>query len=76
MLDEAHFSIVVGDHAQRLGIGTELVRRLIQVAQDEKLRRIGAVMVADNQHMAHILTKLGFRLTPMSDGKVRAERDL
>lgn len=76
LLDEARFSLVVSDRAQCLGIGAELVRRLIQVAKDERLRRIGVVMAADNHHMEHILTKLSFQLVPVSDGKVQAVLDL
>jgi len=76
LLDEARFSIVISDHAQGLGIGNELVRRLIQVAKDEKLHRIGVILLADNHHMQYILENLGFRLVPTSDGKVQAELDL
>jgi acetyltransferase len=76
LLDQARFSIVISDHAQGIGIGAELVRHLIQVARDEKLRRIGVIVLSDNHHMQHILESQGFRLVPFADGKLHAELDL
>jgi acetyltransferase len=76
LLDEARFSIVISDHAQGIGIGAELVRHLIQVARDEKLSRIGVIVLSDNHHMQHVLQSQGFRLAPFADGKLHAELDL
>jgi ribosomal protein S18 acetylase RimI-like enzyme len=76
LLDEARFSIVISDHMQGIGIGAELVRHLIEVARDERLRRIGVIVLSDNLHMQHILEGLGFRLVPLADGKIQAEFDL
>ena len=36
---EAEVAVLVSDHYQRYGLGSELVRCLIQVARDEKLDR-------------------------------------
>jgi acetyltransferase len=60
--DEAEVAVLVADQCQRRGLGTELLSKLIQVARDEKLRRISASMLADNAGMQAIFRKLGFRL--------------
>jgi acetyltransferase len=76
-MDEARFSVLISDQAQGLGVGSELVRRIVEVARGEKLRRLIADMTPDNKAMQRICEKLGFRLNPASDGKmVRAELEL
>jgi len=52
------------------------VRRLAQIARDEKLDRVEAIITSDNLTMQHLAQKTGARLTPQSDGKVKAEIDL
>jgi acetyltransferase len=76
-LNEARFSILISDQSQGLGIGSELVRRIVDVAKGERLRRLTAIVTPDNQPMQHIFQKLGFRLEPTSDGKmVEAKMEL
>ncbi len=71
---QAEFAILVADHCQRLGIGTELLRRLVQVARAEKLEWICAEMQADNVGMQRVAEKVGFSLVPVPGaGLVRAE---
>ncbi len=72
----ARFSMIVSDHFQGRGLGAELVRRLAQIARDEKLDRVEAIITSDNQAMQHLAQKMGARLSPTSDGKVKAEIDL
>ncbi|MFB2923160.1 MULTISPECIES: bifunctional acetate--CoA ligase family protein/GNAT family N-acetyltransferase [Aerosakkonema] len=59
---EAEFSMLVSDRFQRQGLGTELLRRLVQIARDEKLDRITADILSNNMAMQRISEKLGFRL--------------
>ncbi len=59
---EAEFAILVSDLFQRQGLGTELLRRLLQIGRDEKLRRITADILPDNYGMQRICEKLGFTL--------------
>jgi acetyltransferase len=59
-LNEAEFALLISDDWQRQGLGTQLVKRLIHVAQDEKLERITATVLADNHAMQHLLKKVGF----------------
>lgn len=75
-MNAARISILISDLCQGVGIGTELLRRVIQVAKDEKLEEIEAVITHDNQVMNHIFTKLGFTITPIEDNKISAKLSL
>ncbi len=39
--NEGEVAVLVSDQYQRLGLGKELLRRVVQIARDEKLRRVG-----------------------------------
>jgi acetyltransferase len=64
---EAEVAVVVSDEYQRRGLATELLRRLIHFARDEKLTRIVAEMLRDNLAIQTTLKKLGFSLRVMGD---------
>ncbi len=72
--DEAEFGMLVSDRFHNQGLGTELLRRLLQVGRDEKLARITAEILPDNHVMQHLCKKLGFCLERESD-VVRAIHD-
>jgi acetyltransferase len=75
--DEGELAVLVDDRFQHLGIGTELYRRLITVAREEKLKRLQCTVLTENREMQAICQKLGFRLSvDAEDGTVRAELDL
>jgi|ERR1700692_1218579 len=59
--DEAEVAILVSDQYQKQGLGTELLRRLIQIARDQKLHRVSSELLRDNLVMQVIVRKLGFR---------------
>ena len=59
---EAEFAVLVSDEWQRQGLGTELLRRLIEIGRDEKLTRISGVVLAENHAMQHICRKVGFKV--------------
>jgi acetyltransferase len=61
-LEGAEFDILVHDLYQRHGLGTALLRRLIEVGRTEGLRRIAATMLWDNHGMQRTCQKLGFQL--------------
>lgn len=61
-LPEAEFAVLVSDGAQRQGLGRELMKRLLQVARDEKLQRVTAEILRDNHGMQKLLRELGFAL--------------
>ncbi|MGZ9222930.1 MAG: bifunctional acetate--CoA ligase family protein/GNAT family N-acetyltransferase, partial [Anaerolineales bacterium] len=68
--NEARLSILIGDPFQGIGLGGELIRRAIDIARQEKLSRLSAVLTADNQIMQHIFEKLGFSMEPGEDEKL------
>jgi acetyltransferase len=75
--EEAEFSITVIDRSQRQGLGTELLRRLLDVARQEKIRRLAAEILPDNIAMQHVCHKLGFKLERhLEEGVVKAEIEL
>jgi len=74
---EGELAVLVSDEYQHKGLGTELLRRLIQVARDEKLHRLVAEMLHDNLVMQSIFKRLGFRLWSIDDpGSVQAALNL
>jgi len=74
--DEAEFAILIEDQFQGQGLGTELLRRLVQVAQDEPdIGRVMAYMLPENLGMRRISEKLAFDLK-FEDRMVRAEKKI
>jgi acetyltransferase len=65
---EGRFTLLINDHFQGRGIGTELLRHLIEVAREEKLQRVTATMTVDNHAMQQTCKKLGFRLFHAEQG--------
>ncbi len=61
-LDEAEFSILIGDRWQGKGLGTELLKLLVQIGREEKLRRITAHILGENLAMQRVSRKIGFDL--------------
>ena len=75
--DDARITVLVNDRFQGIGLGRELMRRLLQIGRAEKIRRVIATMTADNATMARTCEALGFRLNPATEGGLRtAEIDL
>jgi acetyltransferase len=58
--NEAEFAIVISDQYQKQGLGTQLLKLLVQVGRDEKLKRILATILPDNRDMQHLCRKVGF----------------
>ncbi len=69
-LNEARFSVLISDCCHGLGIGSELVRQLIQLARQEKIFRLEALMIPENEVMRHVFEKLGFQISPFDEGKM------
>ena len=65
---EAEVAILVSDQYQKQGLGTELLRRLIQIARDRKLHRVSGELLRDNLAIQIIVKKLGFRFNFCADG--------
>jgi acetyltransferase len=72
--DTAQFAVLIGDRFQRRGLGTELLRRLVEIGRAEKLRRITAEILPENLGMQAVAEKLRFKLTNVAgEAMVRAE---
>ncbi len=74
--NEAEVAIVVVDQFQHRGLGTYLLGHLIEVARDEKLRRMVADILPENREMQRLCEKLGFRLSYTTGESVRAVIEL
>jgi acetyltransferase len=75
--NEAEVAVLVSDRHHNLGLGLELLRRVIEVARDEKLGRVSAEMLTDNMGMQAIVKRLGFKVGASKDRtSVRAFLDL
>ncbi|MGK7914822.1 MAG: bifunctional acetate--CoA ligase family protein/GNAT family N-acetyltransferase, partial [Prochloraceae cyanobacterium] len=61
-VDEAEFSLLVSDSCQRQGLGTELLRQLVEIGRDEGIKRIKAEILPINRAMQRVSEKLGFRV--------------
>ena len=71
--DEAEFALLISDRFQGQGLGTALLRRLIQVGRDEAIARIVGTILPENLGMRRVCEKLGFQLThEVDDAVIRA----
>jgi acetyltransferase len=60
--NEAEFAIVLSDSYQGKGLGTEVLRRLLDVGKQEHVKRIVGYILSDNLAMRRACTKLGFQV--------------
>ena len=67
--EEAELAVIVADRFQKRGIGTEIVRQLVDFARDEKLERITATVLFENRPMQKLFARLGFRKAQAADGE-------
>jgi acetyltransferase len=73
-MKEAEMAILINDDFHGRGLGTELLRRLIEIGREEKIECMVADILAENRTMQRICEHLGFRLTyEPEDGLVKAE---
>lgn len=73
-INEAECAVLVRDEFQHQGIGTQLYRRIIDIAHAEKIHRVISTMMVENREMRAVCQKLGFKVTiDMEDQMARAE---
>ncbi|MGB8581009.1 MAG: GNAT family N-acetyltransferase [Candidatus Sulfotelmatobacter sp.] len=65
--NEAEVAVLVSDQYQKLGLGYELLRRIVEIARDEKLSQVSAEMLPDNLAMQVIMKRMGFRVRASDD---------
>jgi acetyltransferase len=66
-MNQAEFALLISDRWHGQGLGSELLRRLIQVGRHERLSRITANILLENHAMHHLCKKSGFKLTRDAD---------
>jgi len=65
--NEAEFAMLVIDDYQGEGVGTELLRRLVTVGENEGLDRITADILRQNRAMQRVCEKLDFQIVHSDD---------
>ena len=68
--EKAEVAVLVSDPYQRHGLGSELVRRLIQVAHNQNMQEIIANFLPENTGMRALANRFGFQFRPSSDPTV------
>jgi acetyltransferase len=75
--DQAEMAVLVDDRFQYQGLGTELYRRLIEIARDEHLTTITSTILSENREMQAICRRMGFHMKAnFDDGTIDAELKL
>ncbi len=60
--EDAEFALLISDAIQRQGLGTEVLKRLVEVGRDWELRHIVADILRGNGAMQHVCRQLGFTI--------------
>ncbi len=68
--NEAEFALLIADRFQGKGLGTRLLRSLIEVGRAEKLDRITGQILRDNYGMVRVSRKVGFKIESQTGGGV------
>lgn len=76
--EEARFTMLVSDSYQGQGLGRELLRRIINIGRNEKIRRIIAITSPDNRTMLHLFREMRFSSfeTDAQNGMIKAQIEL
>ncbi|WP_235880095.1 bifunctional acetate--CoA ligase family protein/GNAT family N-acetyltransferase [Polyangium aurulentum] len=75
--NEAEFALLISDRWQGKGLGSELLRRLLSIAREERIARVVGSISTENHEMQRICERLGFRLKrEMGESLVDAVIDL
>jgi acetyltransferase len=60
--NRGEFALLVSDQWQNQGLGSELLRTIVQIARDEQLVAVGADILPENVEMQQVARKIGFSL--------------
>jgi len=67
-------AVITSDDYHGRGLGSEMLRRLLRVARDEKVEHVLATTLPENQQMCAMLKRLGFQVSiNLDDNLVEAE---
>jgi acetyltransferase len=65
------FAILVADQWQGLGLGSKLMRSLLDIAKDMRLQRIFGYVMTDNKKMLQLCNKKGFKVENLDEEIVK-----
>ena len=74
--NEGEFAVLASDRFQGHGLGTELVKCLLEIARTRGLDRVTADILAENRQMIEICRLLGFRVRYAGDNVVKASLEI
>lgn len=66
----AEFAVVVTDSWQNKGLGSTLVKKIVDVARKKGLRKVYATVITENTAMKHVAQKLGFKVEASDDPQI------
>jgi acetyltransferase len=69
-------AVLIIDEYQGRGLGSEMSRRLIEIARSEKLDRMTVEVLGENRPMLEVCRALGFHLEHAEEGVVHGELEL
>lgn len=58
--NEAEFAVVVSDRWQRRGLGTLLLKKLVEIGREERVARISGTLLGENYGMRQVCERVGF----------------
>jgi acetyltransferase len=68
--NDAEFAILIIDDYQRTGLGTELLKRLLDIGRAEGVEKIMAEILPENGGMRRVCEKLGFTFTRIPSSRI------
>jgi acetyltransferase len=70
--DMAAFAVLIGDPYQGRGLGSEVLKRMVDVARAEKIRTLVGRVAADNERMRGLCREMGFQFCEAEGNIVQA----
>ena len=75
-LDQHEFAIVVADEFQGSGVGGILMKHLLEIARDRKIKQIFGMVLAENQKMINFCRSFGFEVESQESNSITFRLDL
>ena len=72
----AEIAFLVADAQQHHGLGTYLLQRIIEIARQEDIARLEAIILAENLDMKDMLRRAGFKFDPPEMNSITAHLEL
>ena len=67
---QSEFSVLVGDDAQGIGLGSKLMQKMIRYCKDQGVMEMMGTVLADNGPMLKLAKKLGFKVSRRLDADI------